>query len=257
MLRNILEEIFLPIHFCDTVLDFDAWKANNYRTPKLRGNYGLIKRLLKKNIIPEPLATRVADLYGNLSAYVHGSQSTLIHQNIHLGEMYHVEFHSDMFSVWCELFCECAEVCIRLLKINYDQWNVIRSFKFETLAKVGKTLCHTCHNEDAFDRWILPSKYCFIPQKETDKARDILKSTNEISFYYYICQHCGESTTINANETLLRRVYCFPDDDLPSGSAVTDYAVLVRGTDDPYCEWYAVQEEGKDIITPLLVRPSN
>ena len=51
MLRNILEEIFLPIHFCDTVQDFDAWKRNNYRTPKLRGNDGLIKRLLRKNII--------------------------------------------------------------------------------------------------------------------------------------------------------------------------------------------------------------
>ena len=258
MLRNILEEVFLPIHFCDTVKDFDAWKANNYRTPKLRGNDGLIKRLLKKNIFPEPLAMRVADLYGNLSAYVHGSQSTLIHQNIHLGEMHHIVFHSDMFSAWGELFCECAEVCIRLLKINYDQWHSIHSFKLETLAKVGKTLCNTCHNEDAFDRWLLPSKYCFIRQKETNQETNALKNTNDIAFNYYICQRCGNTTTINANETPLEKVYCFSDDDLPSRSAITDYFVLVRGTEDPYCEWYAVQIEGADInITSLLVRPSN
>jgi len=95
MLRNLLEEVFLPIHFCDTIQDFDAWKANSYRTPKLRGNDGLIKRLLKKNIIPDPLAMRIAALYGNLSGYVHGSQNTLIHQNVHLGEWYDVEFNSD------------------------------------------------------------------------------------------------------------------------------------------------------------------
>lgn len=253
ILRNLLEEVFLPIHFCDTAQDFDAWKANSYRTPNLRGSDGLIKRMLKKNIIPDPLATRIAALYGNLSGYVHGSQNTLIHQNMHLGEWHGVEFNSDRFSAWCKLFCECTEVCLHLLKINYDQWNAIRSVKFETLAKIGKTLCHTCHNEDAFDRWLLPSKYCFIPLKETEQQRNTLKNTDDISFYYYVCRHCGNSTTVNANETSLRVVYCFSDDDLSSGSAVTEFARLVRGTEDPYCEWYAVQEVGKDMITPLLV----
>ncbi len=138
MLRNILEEVFLPIHFCDNVSDFDDWKANNYCTPNLRGKDGLIKRLLKKNIIHEPLATQTAGLYGNLSAYVHGSQSTLIHQNIHLGEVHRVEFNRTIFSAWCQLFCECVDVCICLLKINYDQWCAIRSLKFETLAKSRK-----------------------------------------------------------------------------------------------------------------------
>ncbi len=70
--------------------DFDNWKGNNYRTPNLRGRDGLIQRLLKKNIIYEPLATQTANLYGNLSAYVHGSQNTLVHQNIHLGEVHRV-----------------------------------------------------------------------------------------------------------------------------------------------------------------------
>ena len=245
ILRNLLEVVFLPIHFCDTIQDFDAWKTNSYRTPKLRGSDGLIKRLLKKNIIPYPIATRIAALYGNLSGYVHGSQNTFIHQNMHLGEWHGVEFNSDRFSAWCKLFCECADVCLQLLKINYDQWSVIRSFKFETLAKIGKTFCHTCHNEDAFDRWFLPSKYCFIAQNQIDQERFTLKSTDEISFYHYICQNCGNSTTVNANETRFRVVYCFSDDDLPSGSNITVYAKLVRGTDDPYCEWYAVSGIGK------------
>ncbi len=115
MLRNILEEIFLPIHFCDSVVDFNAWKADSYRTPNLRGKDGLIKRLLKKNIIHEPLATRVSNLYRDLSSYVHGSQSTLIHQNVHLGEVHRVEFEESVFSAWCQLFCECVDVCARLL----------------------------------------------------------------------------------------------------------------------------------------------
>lgn len=161
MLRNVLEEIFLPIHFCDSVTDFNAWKANSYRTPNLRGKDGLIKRLLMKNIIHEPLATRISNLYRDLSSYVHGSQSTLIHQNVHLGEVHRVEFNEKAFSAWFQLFCECIDVYVRLLKINFDQWKTIRSLKFETLAKVGKTVCHTCHNEEAFDRWLLPSQYIY------------------------------------------------------------------------------------------------
>jgi hypothetical protein len=244
MLRNILEEVFLPIHFCDSVSDFDNWKANNYRTPNLRGKDGLIKRLLKKNIIHEPLATQITKLYGNLSAYVHGSQSTLIHQNIHLGELHQVDFNPSIFSAWCQLFCECVDVCARLLKINHDQWDVIRSDKFKTLAKVGKTLCYTCHNEDTFDRWLLPSKYCY-PLREEDDVGDL-------AFYLYICQRCGHKITVNANETSLSMVSCFSDD-LPPETPITETARLVRGTDDPYCEWYAIQPMGVDLITPLLI----
>ena len=151
MLRNILEAVFLPICFCANISDFDAWKANSFRTPKLRGKDGLIKQLVNQKIIQAPFDKRVADLYGNLSAYVHGSENTLIHQNIHLGQALRVEFNPARFTEWCNSFCECAEVCVHLLKINYYQWNSIRSSKFEMLAKIGRTLCHTCHNEDAFD----------------------------------------------------------------------------------------------------------
>ncbi len=256
MLRNILEEVFLPIHFCDTVQDFDAWKANNYRTPKLRGNEGLIKRLLKRNVIHEPLARRVADLYGNLSAYVHGSENTLIHKNLHLGELHQVEFNSDRFTNWSELFCECAEVCIHLLKINFDQWHSIRAFKLETLAKAGKTLCHTCHNEHTFDRWLLPSQYCYTVRVEDGQETDMLENAKDMFFYRYICQRCGEKIIINANETPLKRVFCFSTDGLPDGATITENAGLVRSTEDPYCEWYVLQEEGKDIIAPLLVHLS-
>ncbi len=256
MLRNILEEIFLPIHFCDNVSDFDDWKANNYYSPNLRGKDGLIKRLLKKNIIHEPLATQVSNMYGNLSAYVHGSQSTLIHQNLHLGEVHQVEFNRSIFSAWSKLFCECVDVCIHLLKINYDQWCTIRSLKFETLAKVGKTLCHTCHNEDAFDRWLLPSVYCYTPRMKDGHETDFLENIGDSVFYRYICQHCGNTITVNANETPLTIVTCLSTDGLPSGATITEVAHLVRSASDPYCEWHVVQPEGTDIITPLLIHMS-
>lgn len=253
MLRNILEEVFLPIHFCDNVSDFDDWKANNYRTPNLRGKDGLIKRLLKKNIIHEPLATQTANLYGNLSAYVHGSQRTLIHQNIHLGEVHRVEFNQSIFSAWCKLFCEYVDVCVRLLKINYDQWCAIRSLKFETLAKVGKTLCHTCHNEDTFDRWLLPSEYCYSLRVNDGDETNILENNGVLAFYRYICQRCGNAITVNANETPLTIVTCLSTNELPPDATITEVAHLVRGTSDPYGEWYTVQEEGTDMITPLLI----
>jgi hypothetical protein len=259
MLRNVLEEVFLPIHFCDTVRDFDAWKANSFRTPKLRGNDGLIKRLLKKNIIPDPLGKRIADLYGNLSGYVHGSQSTLMHQNMHLGEWPRVEFSQNTFTTWNKLFCECVDVCVRLLKINYDQWRVIRSLKFETLAIVGKTLCHTCHNEDAFDRWFLSSKYIYTKRGVEGQETTLLENVEDLSFYCYICQRCGKEIIVNANETPLTIVICFSTDGLFPKSTVTNYTCLVRGTQDPYCEWYNVLIEGADtnIISSLRVRPIN
>ncbi|MFL5624660.1 MAG: hypothetical protein ACJ788_03590, partial [Ktedonobacteraceae bacterium] len=256
MLRNVLEEVFLPIHFCNSISDFDDWKANNYRTPSLRGKDGLIKRLLKKNIFHAPLATQIANLYGNLSAYVHGSQSTLIHQNVHLGEVHRVEFNQSVFSAWCQLFCECVEVCARLLKINYDQWCVIRSLKFETLAKVGKTLCTTCHNEDTFDRWLLPSEYCYTPRVVDDEETNILENAGDLAFYRYICQRCGHGITVNASETPLAIVICLSTHGLLPDATITEVAHLVRSTGDPYCQWYAVQSEGADVIAPLLLHLS-
>jgi hypothetical protein len=253
ILRNILEQAFLPIHFCDNVSDFDAWKANNFRTPNLRGSNGLINRLLRKSILPSALATRVADLYGKLSAYVHGSEQTLIHQNVHLGEHHRVEYNQKRFLEWCQLFCECIDICIHLLKINYDQWYSIRALKFEMLAKVGKTFCHTCHNEDAFERWLLPAKYCFIFKKRENKEKQVLGDTKGISFYYYICKKCGHTIIVNASETSLDMVVCFSNDGIPSGSEIKNFERLVRGTEDPYCEWYRVRHLETDVIASLLV----
>ena len=252
MLRNILEETLLPIHFCDSMSDFDAWKAESFRTPNLRGQDGLIKRLLKRNIIDEPHATRISNLYRDLSSYVHGSQSTLIHRNVHLGESHNVEFQEDIFSAWCQLFCECIDVCVRLLKINFDQWKTIRSLKFETLAKVGKTLCHTCHNEDAFDRWLLPSEYVYLQRED----ENILEKVEGLAFYRYICQTCGDIITVNTVETPLKRVICLSTDGLPPGSAIEKITYLVRSSEDPYCEWYNVQTKAGDILTPLLIHLS-
>jgi hypothetical protein len=252
MLRNIVEETLLPIHFCDSISDFNAWRADSFRTPTLRGQDGLIKRLLKRNMIDEPLATRVSNLYRDLSSYVHGSQSTLIHRNVHLGESHHVEFQEDSFSAWCQLFCECIDVCIRLLKINFDQWKTIRSLKFETLAKVGKTFCNTCHNEDAFDRWLLPSKYVYFEHED----ENVLENVKDLAFYWYICQVCGHTITVNAVETPLKRVVCFSTEGLPPGSAIEKITHLVRNSADPHCEWYNVQTKAGDILTPLLVHLS-
>jgi hypothetical protein len=166
-----------------------------------------------------------------------------------LGEVHRVEFEESVFSAWCQLFCECVDVCIRLLKINFDQWRTIRSLKYETLAKVGKTFCSTCHNEDAFDRWLLPSKYVYKQQEE----ENTLKNAKDLTFYWYICQVCGRTITVNAVETPLNIVTCFSTDGLPPGSVIENTTFLVRSAEDPYCQWYNVQTQSGDILTSLLV----
>jgi len=147
-----------------------------------------------------------------------------------------------------QLFCECIDVCIRLLKINFDQWKTIRSLKFETLAKAGKTICSTCHNEDAFDRWLLPSKYVYFEHED----ENVFENVKDLAFYRYICQVCGNTITVNAVEIPLKMVVCFSTDGLPPGSAIKK-TYLVRNSADPYCEWYNVQTRAGDILSPLLV----
>jgi hypothetical protein len=254
MLRNILEETFMPLHFCDNTKDFDDWKANNYRVPKLRGREGLIKKLVNKGIISNSLSTRIADLYGKLSGYIHGSENTLIHQNIHSGENHKVEFNSGEFYKWCEIFRDCMDICIELLKINFSQWHSIHSTKLEELAKIGKTLCNICHNEDTFDKWFLSSEHCFISKNEEQETNtDNSQNIEPISFYRYICLKCGHKIIINANKTAYSIVHCFQAEGLPPSSVIEEYAFLVRSSDDPFCQWYTVQPEGMDIVSPLLV----
>ncbi len=253
MLRSVLEEVFLPIHFCDSVSDFEAWKANSYRTPNLRGKDGLIKKLHKKNIIDEPLAIQTANLYAHLSGYVHGSQNILIHRNIHLGQRHAVKFNEEVFSAWCRLFCECIETCIRLLKINNDQWSTIRSLKFEALAKAGKTFCNQCHNEDAFDRWLLSSRYIYVKQEEEGNSTTIIHNVKNLAFYRYICHRCRNTIIVNAAQTPLSIVICFSIDNLSPEGKVKDITYLIRSTEDPYCEWYNVQTKSGDILPQFLV----
>ncbi len=257
LLRNFLEETFLPLHFCDNTTDFDAWKANMYRIPPLRGRDGLIKRLLKKKVIFEALAIRISDLYGKLSAYIHGGESTMLHRNIHLGEIHKVGFNLDTFSEWCQLFCESLDICIHLLKINSSQWHTIKSLKIKELAKVGKTLCYVCHNEEKFHRWLLPREYCHVAPDD-----DLLYPINtnkpiEIAFYRYTCCCCRNNITINTNDIPYTKIICFREIEHPDRKSgpieITEYFFLIRGSEDPFCEWYAVQPEGEDYLTPLLI----
>ncbi len=88
---------------------------------------------------------------------------------------------------------------------------------------------------------------------EDGDETNVLENNGDLAFYRYICQRCGNAITVNANETPLTIVICLSTDELPPGTTITEVAHLVRGTSDRYGEWYTVQEEGTDMITPLLI----
>jgi hypothetical protein len=62
VLRNFIEELILPINFCENMQEFDQWKAGNFRTPPFRGRDGLIKKLVDKQILSNSSANAASNL---------------------------------------------------------------------------------------------------------------------------------------------------------------------------------------------------
>ena len=116
VLRNFVEEIVLPINFCENVHEFNQWKANSYRTPPLRGREGLVKKLLDKKILTDTLAILVSNLYADLNSYIHGSESRLIHKNAHTNSWDGLVFKYSDFSEWTEYVSRTIDVGIKLLQ---------------------------------------------------------------------------------------------------------------------------------------------
>lgn len=192
VLRSYLEELILPINFCGNEQEFNQWKANNYRTPPLRGRDGIIRRLADRQILSSSLANVASTLYCDLNSYIHGSENRIIHKNIHTGSWNGLIFKYDDFCEWAEYLCQSIELGIRLLKTNYIQWDNILSSKWKTLRTLGKILCSTCHNEDDFDISTVSYENAEILTADGQwvKADEALVSQT------YHCRQCGSKTTI-------------------------------------------------------------
>lgn len=175
VLRSFLEELILPIHFCDNPKKFSEWKSNDYRTPPLRGENGLLKKLVAKNTLSQEIANKVSALYGDLNGCIHGSEKWLIHKGFSTGKWMGHVFKYDDFRMWCEYVCGVVDVGMNLLKINVNQWR--------DLKKTSKPLCIYCHNQKDFN-----TKMIEVEGK---------------SYKNYCCCKCGKEMTLN----MLKPVY--------------------------------------------------
>ena len=204
VLRNFLEETLLPINFCENVDEFNQWKAQNYRIPPLRGRDGLVKKLVNKGILTQTIGQAVSDLYGDLNSYIHGSESKLIHKGLFTGSWDGRIFKTDDFNAWCEYLSRSIDVGIRLLRINYVQWENILSRKWASLRSQGKILCDVCHNEEDFDISIFPPEdvACEVVVIRPDGTRfQADRSFPGVISHIYRCRRCGNKRTINPNPT--------------------------------------------------------
>jgi hypothetical protein len=170
VLRGYLENLVLPIHFCEHPKEFLAWKANNYRVPSLRGKDGILSSLTNKNVVSNHLAEEVSNIYGNLNGCIHGSEKRLIHKGLFSGTYMGHVFKEDDFGEWCNYFWRSVDVGIKLLAINFEQWQNIRS--------AGEVMCTICHNNSDFD------------MRETWFGKH--------KFYIYKCRACGDEMRIAA-----------------------------------------------------------
>lgn len=170
VLRGFLEELILPIHFCDHPDNFSKWKLNNYRTPPLRGREGLLNKLVISKKLPQEIADKVSALYGDLNGCIHGSEKWLIHKGFSTGNWMGHIFKYDDFCTWCEYVCGVVDVGINLLKINVNQW--------VSLKKTSKLLCIYCHNKKDFK-----TKLIEVQGK---------------SYKQYRCCKCGKEMTLNS-----------------------------------------------------------
>jgi hypothetical protein len=168
VLRGFLENLVLPIHFCESPQEFLNWKANNYRTPSLRGKNGILKALVDKGVISNQLANEVSSVYDDLNGCIHGSEKRLINKDVYSGGYMGHVFKSDDFYEWCNYLCRSVDAGVQLLAINLDQWQSIRS--------AHKLLCSVCHNTSDFEK----QESWFGGQK----------------FYVCKCSQCGREMTV-------------------------------------------------------------
>lgn len=180
VLRSVLEELLLPIHFCDSPDDFDRWKADVFQTPNLRGPKGLLARMRASGRLPAGVTEEVSDIYGELNAYIHGAQRTFLNSGHYSGNRTRHEFSEDLLNVWSTFLCRVITAGLRLLQINLDQWRLIRP----SVA----LLCPTCHNWDAV-------KF----------SSSIFKFSGR-EFTEYKCQICGNALMLDPDGVRMYRV---------------------------------------------------
>jgi hypothetical protein len=170
ILRGFIEGQVVDIVLAQDQPSFKRWKSGTYRTPQLRGDNGLLKNLTASGVLDADLSNRIAEVYADLSSFVHGSERTLIHSGIFSGKFPQLSFQDDKLRAWAKLFGKILHLGLFLMKQKTSLWinelrgsSVICSICREnTLDKTGtfsygskKFLdcrCRECGNEERFFR---------------------------------------------------------------------------------------------------------
>ncbi|MHC5717421.1 MAG: hypothetical protein ACYTX0_36245 [Nostoc sp.] len=193
VLRSFLEEVVLPIHFCNNPKEFRDWKLGKYQAPTLRGQKviinkksglvtgGLLKHLVEQKNISQEIANEVDYLYGQLNGCIHGNQIRLIHRGVHTGTWDGRIFKEKDFCDWCEFICRVINVGIHLLSINTKQWLNIKQQE--------QILCSNCHSQ---------------------KLNMIAINIEGQKYTEYECSECQNEMTFNSSNKQVYKVRC-PD----------------------------------------------
>ncbi|MDQ3816370.1 MAG: hypothetical protein M3362_01610 [Acidobacteriota bacterium] len=170
-LRSFLEDLILPIHFCEVPQDYSKWIANNYRVPSMRTRRkdGMLDTLTQRGVLSNRLADEASRLYGDLNSFVHGSESRLINKGMYTHQGQGHGFKIDDLYDWCKYFTQTVDAGIQLLKISLDQWDGFR--------EIRRLICTYCHNDKNFES----NKYTFGGKE----------------FTKYICQNCNHEMTFD------------------------------------------------------------
>ncbi len=140
ILRNYLEELVLPLHFCANPEEFEQWKQGDYQIPAFRRRKtGLLDRLQDRSVLPPAVATEVSTLYGQLNGAVHAAAESMLHRGIEKRRYLGHVFKSDDFQLWADLLGRSVKVGAELLRINIQQW--------EQTMVPGNIYCDMCHSE--------------------------------------------------------------------------------------------------------------
>lgn len=140
VLRSMLENLVLPIYFANNESDFKAWRRDSFKTPNLRGEDGMLSKLVDRGKLSENTANGIARLYGELNQYIHSAEGSLIHKGFHSGEWTGHIFKKSDFYHWCTFLTDVLVLAINLLRTHINEWQ--RSFATKGL------LCTICLSND-------------------------------------------------------------------------------------------------------------
>lgn len=141
-LRCFLEDVLVQLYFCNESTNFDKWKLDDFRVPRLRGRNGYLRKLVERGLLSEGLAKTAHSLYGSLNASVHGAERELLYEGIAKGLHVGPTFLEERFIRWCDCYSECVDVALRALHEHLAWWDE---------NKPGdNVVCSTCHGSNSF-----------------------------------------------------------------------------------------------------------